>query len=140
MASSKQWDELWMNLAIQIANFSKDPRTKVASVIVTEDNTTVVAIGYNGDQVGGNNVPDSLEPGASNFIHAETNALIKMNYHDTRNKKMYVTYNPCRQCARQIVNANIKKVYYKCEYRDTSGLDILRNAGIEVVKLDQHWE
>ena len=130
------WDEIWMTLALHISDRSRDPRLKVGSVIVTEDNTSVLAIGYNGDQQGGTNQPDSLEPGKSGFIHAEANALIKMNFGDHRNKKMYLTHSPCPVCARMIINAGIKEVYY-CEfYRDATGVQILLNSGVSVKKIE----
>ena len=130
--SRPNWDDIWMTLTLLIAERSRDPRLKVGSVIVTEDNTSVLAIGYNGDEINGTNTPDSLEPGKSGFIHAEANALIKMNFTDHRNKKMYLTHSPCVVCARMIINAGIKKVIYSNEYRDSKGLDILRKAQIEV--------
>ena len=129
-----KWDEIWMTLTLLIAERSRDPRLKVGSVIVTEDNTSVLAIGYNGDEINGTNKPDSLEPGQSGLIHAEANALIKMNFSDHRNKKMYLTHSPCVVCARMIVNAGIKKVIYSYEYRDSKGLDILRKSKIEVTQ------
>lgn len=130
------WDEIWMTLALHISDRSRDPRLKVGSVVVTEDNTSVLAIGYNGDEQGGNNKPDSLEPGKSGFIHAEANALIKMNFGDHRNKKMYLTHSPCVVCARMIVNAGIKEVYYCESYRDTSGIQVLLNSGVHVKKIE----
>lgn len=130
------WDEIWMSLAIHIAERSRDPRLKVGSVIVTDDNTTVLAIGYNGDEQGGTNKPDSLEPGKSGFIHAEANALIKMNFSEHRAKKIYLTHSPCPVCARMIVNAKIEQVYYCESYRDTAGINILVNSGIYVKKIE----
>ena len=136
MNSRPRWNEVWMNLTFHIADRSHDPRLRVGSVIVTEDNTCVLAVGYNGDEQGGSNKPDSLEPGKSGFIHAEANALIKMNYGDYRNKKMYLTHSPCPVCARMIINAGIKKVIFCEEYRDTKGLQILKDSGVEVEKYD----
>ena len=75
MNSKPTWDDIWMSLTLHVADRSRDPRLQVGSVVVTEDNTSVLAIGYNGDQQGGSNKPDSLEPGKSGFIHAEANAL-----------------------------------------------------------------
>ena len=133
------WDSIWINLTQNVSLRSNDPRLKVGAVIVTEDNTSVLAIGYNGDEHGGNNKPDSLEPGKSGFIHAEANALLKANYADPRSKKMYLTHSPCVVCARMIINGGIKKVVYADDYRDASGLNILRNSGVNVVKLER-WE
>jgi dCMP deaminase len=134
--SRPKWDEIWMSLALHIAERSPDRRLKVGSVIVTEDNSCVLSLGYNGDEQGGNHIPDSLEPGKSGFIHAEANALIKMNYADHRQKKIYLTHSPCLVCARMIINAGIKKVIYCEEYRDTKGIDLLRKADITIYQFD----
>lgn len=130
------WDEIWMSLAKHVAQRSCDPRNKVGAVIVTEDNTCVLGLGYNGDEKGGNNQVDSMEPGMSGFIHAEANALIKANFGDSRHKKLYVTLTPCPVCARMIVNAGITTVFYAEEYRNLKGIEILKKSGIKVVKLE----
>lgn len=140
MKKKLSWNEHWMNEAFQNKLHSNDPRLQVGCVIVTEDNEQQLSNGYNGDERGGSNKPDSLEPGASGFIHAEINALIKMNYSDPRPRKIYITHSPCVVCARALVNGKISKVFYHEDYRDSKGLDILRKSGIEVIKLDHHWE
>lgn len=134
-----KWDEIWANLAHIISQRSSDPRLKVGAVIVSQDNETVLALGYNGDEKGGENQPDSLEPGKSGFIHAEINALVKLNYLDPRDKKIYLTHSPCPVCARAIVNAGIKKVFYAKNYRESKGIEILEDRGIEVKQIP-HWE
>lgn len=127
------WDDIWMNLAHYISSRSNDPRMRVGAVIVTDNNESVLAIGYNGDEKGGNNISDSNEPGCSNFIHAEVNAIAKMNYNDPRKRKIYITHAPCPVCARLIINANINKVIYCYPYRSEKGLDILKKRGIDIV-------
>lgn len=119
-----------------ISKRSIDPRFKVGAVIVTDDNTQVLSIGYNGDQAGGNNEVESLEPGQSGCIHAEINALIKLDFNNPKKKKMYVTLSPCKMCAKAIVNASISEIIYAEEYRDRSGLDLLINAGILIRKFE----
>jgi dCMP deaminase len=47
-----------------------------------------------------------------------------------------VTLSPCKMCAKALVNAGISTVKYTQEYRNTEGVDILKSAGIEVIKLD----
>ena len=127
------WDDIWMNFAHNIAKRSPDDKHKVGAVIVNEENTHVLAIGYNGDQKGGSNARDSMEIGASGFIHAEINALIKCDYNYPKKKKMYLTLSPCKVCAKAIVNAGIDEVIYSREYHDSSdSLKILRDAGIDV--------
>lgn len=129
------WHETWMEFAHTVACRSHDSRLKVGAIVVADDNTAVLALGYNGDHSGGPNTPESTEPGQSGFLHAEANALLKCPYHYPTGKIMYVTDSPCRQCAKFIINARIKMVVYDREYRDTSGLDLLRQSGIIVHKL-----
>ena len=126
------WDEIWMDFASNIARRSPDPNFKVGCCIVTEDNCQVLSIGYNGDHKGGSNVRDSLEPGKSGFIHAEINALIKLDYNNPKAKTLYITLSPCSHCAKAIINGGIAKVVYRDQYRDTSGLDLLEKHGIVV--------
>jgi dCMP deaminase len=66
------------------------------------------------------------------LIHAEINALIKCDYNNPKDKKMYVTLSPCCVCAKAIINAGIKEVVYKEKYKDSSGIDILQSCGISV--------
>jgi len=126
------WDSIWMKFAKSIAERSIDPRFKVGAVVVSKDNTQVLAMGYNGDQAGGSNEVESLEPGQSGCIHAEINALIKLDYNNPKPKKMYVTLSPCKMCAKAIVNSGIEEIIYLEEYRDKTGVEILGKADREV--------
>lgn len=128
------WDKVWMSTAEILSKRSYDPRFQVGAVVVTEDNTQVLAVGYNGNHSGGPNEVESLEPGHSGFIHAEINALLKMDYNNPKRKVLYVTLSPCKMCAKAMVNAGIDEVVYHQQYRDTSGLKILETAGIQVRK------
>lgn len=129
------WDEVWMGTAKILSRRSLDPRFQVGAVIVTGDNTQVLAVGYNGDQKGGSNRVESVEPGCSGFIHAEINALIKCDYNNPKRKVMYLTLSPCKQCAKAIVNGGIDEVIYNDDYRDKSGIALLIDAGIKVRKI-----
>ena len=131
------WPQVWMKTAHLIASRSYDPRLKVGAVIVSEDNTQVLSVGYNGNYKGGPHTHESPEPGAGGFIHAENNALIKLDYNIPKKKHMYVTHSPCRTCCKLIINADITRVIYDITYRDQSGLELLRSVGIEVLSLDE---
>ena len=126
------WDDVWMSTAKTLAARSCDPRSQVGAVVVSEDNTQVLAVGYNGDHAGGPNEVESLEPGHSGLIHAEINALLKLDYNNPKPKIMYLSLSPCRMCAKAIVNSGIKEVVYAEEYRITSGLVLLRSQNIIV--------
>ena len=127
-----EWDEIWMTFAKNMSRRSYDPRHQVGAVVVTEDNTQVLSVGYNGNHSGGPNEVESQEPGQSGMLHAEINALLKMDYNNPKRKTMYVTLSPCRMCAKAIINAGIDEVVYDEEYRDTSGVNLLRSSGVVV--------
>tara|TARA_A100001011_G_C14297999_1_gene839383 strand:- start:194 stop:631 length:438 start_codon:yes stop_codon:yes gene_type:complete len=127
-----EWNNIWMEFAHLISKRSYDPRHQVGAVVVTDDNTQVLSVGYNGNYSGGPNEVESSTPGESGMLHAEINALLKFDYNNPKEKIMYVTLSPCRMCAKAIINSGIGKVIYDNEYRDTSGLNLLREAGVDV--------
>jgi len=132
MSSRPSWDEVWMKTAEVISERSYDPRNKVGAIVVTDDNTQVLAVGYNGNYAGGPNEVESTTPGESGMLHAEINALLKMDYNNPKKKKMYVNLLPCRMCAKAIINGGISEVVYREEYRDTSSIKIMESANITV--------
>ena len=131
------WPDIWMTIAHTIAKRSYDLRLKVGAIVVSEDNSQMLSVGYNGNYKGGPNVHESTEPGQSGFIHAEVNALVKCDYNFHKKKHMYLTHSPCRACAKLIVNADIARVIYDIPYRDSTGLEILTSVGIEVFNLEE---
>jgi dCMP deaminase len=131
--SRPSWDKIWIEFAHSIAERSCDTKYKVGAVVVNSENTQVLSIGYNGDQKGGTNKRDSDLTGCSGFIHAEINALIKMDYNNPCKKKMYLTLSPCEVCAKAIVNAGIDAVIYSKFYiHGKNGIRVLNQAGILV--------
>ena len=130
------WDEIWMEFAHSISKRSYDPRHRVGAVIVTDDNTQVLSVGYNGNYAGGPNCVESQTPGESGMLHAEINALLKMDYNNPKKKKLYLTLSPCRMCAKAIVNSGVSEVFYSEVYRDTSSFKILDDAKIKHKLID----
>jgi len=64
-----------------------------------------------------------------NVIHAEMNAILfaaKQGI-STFGATMYVTYSPCINCAKHILQAGIKRVVYIDEYRKTDGIELLKS-------------
>lgn len=115
-----------------IAQRSHHPTFKVGALIVTSDNTQVLSMGYNGNARGMSNVPQSDEPGCSGLLHAEINALLKLDYNNPKDKVMYLTLSPCENCAMAIINSGIEKVVFKEKYRSTKGIEILEAANVKV--------
>ena len=67
-----------------------------------------------------------------NVIHAELNAVIKSGRQE--GATLFCTHLPCEHCAGLIVQAGIKRVYFKHFYRSTNGLEALTNSGIVVTR------
>lgn len=129
------WDKIWMQMAETIAKRSHHPTFKVGAIIVTSDNTQVLALGYNGNAAGMSNLPQSAVPGCSGLLHAEINALLKLDYNNPKDKVMYLTLSPCEYCAMAIINSGIKKVIFKDEYRKKEGIELLQNANITIYNI-----
>jgi dCMP deaminase len=126
-----------MQMAETIAQRSHHSTFKVGALIVTSDNTQVLSLGYNGNATGMSNVPQSEEPGCSGLLHAEINALLKLDYNNPKDKVMYLTLSPCEYCAMAIINSGIKKVIYKEKYRNNSGIKMLHRAEINIEQYTQ---
>ena len=119
-----------MRIAKTISERSCDSTMKVGAIIVSDDNTQLLSLGYNGNYAGGPNVRDSQVPGESGFIHAEVNCLLKLDYNNPKRKIMYVTHSPCVMCAKAIINAGVSEVVYEQPYRSMDGIDLLQSVGI----------
>lgn len=141
------WDEICMNIALDLALRStcRTPDRQVGCVIVSEDYSNVLSWGYNGGPSKSDEPCDfdpTVERGSRcNCVHAEMNALTKLDSHGKQGLRMYVTLSPCKLCATLIVNAKcIDEVVYLKEYRDPSPLFTLGSAGIKVRSLSGDTE
>lgn len=71
--------------------------------------------------------------GCRNSTHAEANALAfaaKQGI-STDGCELFVTVSPCETCARLLIAAGIRRVWYFEQYRDATGIELLREAGVE---------
>lgn len=116
-----------------LANLSKCTDKKIAAIITDTEASQIYSIGVNGGPKGGQDCLCTLG-GKYTCAHAEANALAKCTT-DCNGKFMICSMSPCIACATLIVNSGISAFYYINEYRDDSGLEILRNAGIIVAQL-----
>ena len=48
------------------------------------------------------------------------------------NATLYLTLSPCKECSKLIHQSGIKRLVYINQYKDTSGLDFLSEAGVEI--------
>ena len=124
---------VFMTMALALAERSTCLRKKVGVVFTDSRMQHAPCLGYNGDEAGGKNQCDSLEPGKCNCIHAEINALTKNNF-DISGGTCFVTLAPCSGCAKILVNRQIKRVIYYESYRNSAGIQLLQRHNIEVIK------
>lgn len=109
-----KWDTRFLGLAEHIAQWSKDPSTKVGAVIVRPDRT-IASVGFNGWP---RNVVDDYKDRDQKLaatIHAEENAILFCRDQSLERHTLYVTFHPCAACAAKIIQANIRRVIYPLE-------------------------
>ena len=127
-------EEMYMRIAEIASLRSTCKRLQVGSIVINSDFTNILAMGYNGNYMGGPNDCDSDEPGNCGCLHSEVNAIAKCNYMD-KNKILFVTNQPCKMCAKLIINSGFMRVYYRKSYRLKEGIELLKLAGINIIQL-----
>ena len=72
------------------------------------------------------------------MLHAESNAIAKLarSNESGEGATMFVTHQPCMECAKLIYQAGIKELYYGHPYRKPQGADFLEKAGVIVWQYD----
>lgn len=145
-----QMAEIW-------AKRSKANRKQVGALIVKDKQ--IISDGYNGMPAGDED--DTCEywyshrehgqlvaPGQAEgewrtkpeVLHAESNALAKIAENGgvgAQGATLYVTMSPCRECAKLIKQAKIRRVVFRELYRDNGGIEFLIKRGVEVSQLSQ---
>ena len=133
-----KYHKTYLKMAVEWSTLSCCNRKKVGALIVKDG--TIISDGFNGTPKG---FPNDCEDANGDtywyVLHAEANAILKVakSSQSTDGSTLYVTYSPCKECSKLIVQAGIRRVVFQEEYRDTSGLIILREAGIDILKIDQ---
>ena len=130
------WPETWMSIANTISNRSYDPGLKVGAIIVSDDNSQMLSIGYNGNYKGGPHFRESSDPGKSGFIHAEVNMIAKFREYDPENYIVLLTLSPCKMCTKILVNSGFKYIFWVEDYREQSHLHIFDECGIKYGNLE----
>lgn len=136
--SKKQlkYDKAYLKMAKEWAKLSHCKRKKVGALIVKD--RMIISDGYNGTPSGFENCCED-DNGLTKWyvLHAEANAILKVasSTQSCKGATLYITLSPCRQCSKLIHQAGIKKVVYIDNYRDTSGIDFLKKAGVQVIQI-----
>lgn len=140
-------DHYFMNIAIEVSRRSTCTRRQIGAIIVS-DVGEIKSTGYNGnprglphcDEIGcirdKLNIPSGTRLETCTAVHAEQNALIQAGT-NSRGSTMYSTIVPCPICARMILNSQISRVVYIDHYSDLSGVELLKQAGIKLTRLNK---
>lgn len=67
-------------------------------------------------------------------LHAESNAIAKVakSTESSEGATLFCTTAPCIECAKLIYQSGIKSVYYRDAYRNTDGLNFLKQSDVNV--------
>lgn len=143
------WDEYFMQMAELTAQRSTCLRRKVGAVIVKDKH--IIATGYNGaprglrhcGELGGClrqklGVPSGQRHELCRALHAEQNAIIQAATlgQSIENASIYITHQPCVICAKMIINAGINRIVVKEGYPDELSKEILEEAGLKIIMLE----
>lgn len=145
------WDQLFMEIAMVVSKRSSCINSFIGAVIVTKDND-IISTGYNGSPSGLPNCSDldhcvrrddpHYESGKNLHncvaVHSEINAILMAakNGHSTKNSTLYCTHQPCKECAKQIVNSGITEVIYVNDYANNpESISIMEQGGLKVRRM-----
>lgn len=141
------WDEYFLDIIELIKKRSTCLRRQVGAIIVKDKR--ILATGYNGaptgcrhcldigclrDELG---IPSGERHELCRAVHAEQNAIAQAAQHgiSVAGATLYVTHQPCVMCAKIVINAGIERIIYSGDYPDALSLELLNEAGIELIKI-----
>ena len=137
LEKQRKYDKAYLRMAIEWSKLSKCKRKKVGALIVK--NNMIISDGYNGTPSGFNNNCED-EKGNTNWyvLHAEANAILKVakSTNSCNEATLYLTLSPCKECAKLIHQSGIKRLVYFKDYKDSTGLDFLKKAGVIIDQIN----
>ena len=139
--------EYYMKVAELTAGLSRARRLQVGCVIVKDDN--IISFGWNGTPPGwDNNCEDTVWHSNGErtlktrpeVIHAEANALMKLcrAHSSSYGASLFLTHAPCVECAKMISSAGIDQVFYRQQYRNQDGINLLAKSNILMTEISKY--
>ena len=128
-------------MAQEWGKLSHCKRKQVGAIIVKD--RMIISDGYNGTPSGFENYCEDEEGYTKWYVlHAEANAILKVaaSTQSCKGATLYISLSPCQQCSKLIHQAGIKRVVYAEAYKDSSGVDFLEKAGVELTNLPYEQE
>ena len=140
------WDDYFLDIVGIVANRATCVRRRVGAALVRD--RRILSTGYNGAPSGLRhcleigclrermNIPSGERHELCRGLHAEQNAIIQAALHGVNisGSAVYVTHQPCLNCAKMIINAGIERVVYGGHYPDEIARSFLEEAGVQLVK------
>ena len=135
MSKSKQlrYDKAYLRIASQWGKLSHCKRKQVGALIVKD--RMIISDGYNGTPTGFENYCEDDEGYTKWYVlHAEANAILKVaaSTQSCKGATLYITMSPCKDCSKLIHQSGIIRVVYAQAYKDDSGLQFLKKAGVDL--------
>lgn len=148
MSNWTKWDIRYLNLARQIAKWSKDPSRQIGAVAVGSKGQ-VLAQGFNGFPRGIADSPERYENRAMKYkyvVHAEMNCIYNATYNGVSldGSDMYVWGLPmCSDCAKGVIQVGVKRVLWGTDkvIPDTwldsldTTINMMNEAGVKLICL-----
>lgn len=135
-AKQHKYDVAYLRMAYEWAKLSYCKRKQVGALIVKDK--MIISDGYNGTPTGFENFCEDEEGYTKWYVlHAEANAISKVagSTQSCKEATLYITLSPCKECSKLIHQAGITRLVYNIAYKDTSGLDFLERAGVEITQV-----
>ena len=135
MPKQKQakYDHAYLRMAREWGKLSYCKRKQVGAIIVKD--RMIISDGYNGTPSGFENFCEDEEGYTKWYVlHAEANAILKVaaSTQSCVGATLYITMSPCKECSKLIHQAGITRVVYIDAYKDDSGIQFLKRAGVEI--------
>lgn len=140
MQETKQlkYDKAYLRIAREWSKLSHCRRRQVGALIVK--GRMIISDGYNGTPTGFENFCEDDEGYTKWYVlHAEANAILKVasSTQSCQGATLYITMSPCKDCSKLIHQSGITRVVYHVDYKDNSGLEFLKKAGVELKQVKE---
>ena len=129
----EKYDKAYLKMAATWGQLSYCERKKVGALIVKD--RMIISDGFNGTPSGYKNICEDEEHFTKWYVlHAEANAILKVaaSTQSCMGATLYITLSPCRDCSKLIHQAGIVRVVYAKTYKDATGLEFLKKAGVKL--------
>lgn len=133
-----KYDKAYLKMAQSWSTLSHCSRKQVGAIIVKDE--MIISDGYNGTPAGFDNCCEDDDGNTQWYVlHAEANAILKVakSTNNCKGATLYLTLSPCKDCSKLVLQAGINRVVFKDSYKDTAGIDFLKNAGVEIIQLEE---